>query len=260
MENDNYGLLVEFDNESKNGANDFEFYFKIENTLLEDIEIKFSDIIYLTNKREEINSKEYFCFSGKIFRIESESLKIAPKVFKKIGFWFEKEFLKKSVNKDEICFSIDIAEEGIQQKYCFQKQDSVWLLLDIIVIVKEYDSNIKITSIQRKQIESKLFTKIERLEAFEERLGVSIQNLSISYNYEYGNSFIFFELHSNEGNTIKDTIIIECIFYDKEGSIIFKSHKTINQSNFFGFEILSFRIMDEFLSQINKIRLYPKKF
>lgn len=260
MENNNYELVVEIDNILQNNVKDFVFYFKIDNTSIQDKEIKFGDIIYVTNKREEINPDRFYLFSGNFFhRQNADSLKISSNAFKKIGFTFESDYLKKSVNNDKIIFPIELIEEGVKIIYYFEKTDNVWCLIDTKIEFNEYDVNKKLTSIQRKQIEKKLLTRIERLESFEERLGVSIQNLSISYNYDYGNSFILFELHSNTDFTIKEIINVFCVFYDENGAIIFTSTNSVYPRDFYGFTILTFRIHNEFLYQIHKIKIYPQR-
>ncbi|MBG6110603.1 hypothetical protein IWX84_001482 [Flavobacterium sp. CG_9.10] len=258
MTEENYGLVVEIHSVVQNDNKDFMFYFIIDNTTNQAKEIKLNGVNYLTNKREEINPDRYYQFSGGFFRID-EPLKIAPNTLKKIGIKFENQYLKKILNNDKIYFPLELTTEGVNVTFCFHKTENGWLLIDIGVVAKEYDVDIKLTPIQRKQIEKRLINRIERLEAFEERLGVSIQNLSVSYNYDYGNSFVFFELHSNEGSTIKDRITVECIYYGIDGSIIYQNDNTVSPADFFGFEVISFRVQDEFLDQISKIRLYPKK-
>ncbi|MFZ1790382.1 MAG: hypothetical protein WAT92_18825 [Saprospiraceae bacterium] len=110
-----------------------------------------------------------------------------------------------------------------------------------------------------KIIEKSLKQKIERLEAFEERLHVKLENISIKV--EEGNWFsLFCELYPLNGTKIKSNIIVECILYDIEGSIMQLTSNWIDSENFFGFEVLEFSFPEEgIIDKVGKIRIYPKK-
>lgn len=111
-----------------------------------------------------------------------------------------------------------------------------------------------------KEIISKtLVSKIERLEAFEERLQVKLEHLSLKI-HDTGWIQIFCELHSNKGTTIKDDIVIECVVYGLDSSILGREECWISSDNFFGFEVIEMSFMeDEICDKISKIRIYPKK-
>lgn len=111
----------------------------------------------------------------------------------------------------------------------------------------------------KEAIAKSLLNKIERLDAFEERLFVRLENISVKVDDESWVT-IFFELHSNKGNTIDETIKVECIAYDSEGQIIAIESNYAIKDRFFGFEVFEFRFAeDKIADKINKLRLYPKK-
>ncbi len=103
-----------------------------------------------------------------------------------------------------------------------------------------------------------LLNKIERLEAFEERLDVRFENISIKIK-ENNHITIFTELHKNNGTTIDETIQIMCVAYDLNGQILEVDSGIAFKSTFFGFQIYQFDFQeDNVVDKIGKIRIYPK--
>lgn len=104
-----------------------------------------------------------------------------------------------------------------------------------------------------------LLNKVERLEAFEERLSVRFENTSIKVDDD-GWVSILFELHSNKGTTLDGTIVVECTAYDKDGQILGIQNNYAIKDRFFGFEVFELRFAEnDIADKINKLRLYPKK-
>ena len=103
-----------------------------------------------------------------------------------------------------------------------------------------------------------LLNKIERLEAFEERLDVRFENISLKVDDD-GWVIVFFELHANKGTTIEEIIKIECIAYDVDGKILEVVYSYAFPDKFFGFEVYKFSFQEDgIVDKINKLRLYPK--
>lgn len=104
-----------------------------------------------------------------------------------------------------------------------------------------------------------ILKKIERLEAFEERLNVRFENISVKTDND-GWVFVFFELHTNNGTTLEETIRIECTAYDIDGQILEVERCTAYKDNFFGFEVFKLSFQEDGIAdKISKLRLYPKK-
>ncbi len=104
-----------------------------------------------------------------------------------------------------------------------------------------------------------LLNKIERFEAFEERLSVRFENTSVKVDDD-GWVSIFFELHSNKGTTLEETISVECTAYDSEGHILGVRNSYAIKDRFFGFEVFELQFAESNIAdKINKLRLYPKK-
>ena len=97
---------------------------------------------------------------------------------------------------------------------------------------------------------------IERLEAFEERLGVSIEGL---FAYIQSNQYIKIngELHSRNGNEIDQDIQLMISAHNAAGSVLNATTTTIRANSFFGLEIFSQNI-SPCAGDVSKIRIYPK--
>lgn len=103
-----------------------------------------------------------------------------------------------------------------------------------------------------------LLKKIERLEAFEERLDVRFENISVKTDND-GWVFVFFELHTNNRTTLDETIKIECTAYDLDGQILEVKTTYAIDDRFFGFEVFKLSFQEDGIAdKINKLRLYPK--
>ena len=103
-----------------------------------------------------------------------------------------------------------------------------------------------------------LLKKIERLEAFEERLNVRFENISLKVDDD-GWVIVFFELHTNKSTIIEEIIKIECIAYDINGQILEVVYNYAFPDKFFGFEVYKFSFQEDGIAdKINKLRLYPK--
>ena len=101
---------------------------------------------------------------------------------------------------------------------------------------------------------------IERLELFEERLGVRLER--VSAELRRGHVFVMGELHVTEGMTLDKDIWLIATFYDSEGRILDTQEMIYMKQKFYGFEvfkILSGELDSAQLSNIAKIRVYPKE-
>lgn len=115
----------------------------------------------------------------------------------------------------------------------------------------------------QKQLENHLLTTIERLEAFEDRMNVSLEKLTIRINdVEEGYFTIFGELHPKDGEaTLEEGIKLMCIVYNNEGGIIAKEDYIFEPEEFFGFEVFDFNLYENVTAhEVGSIRIYPTKY
>lgn len=230
-----------------NGESAFIIYLIVDNKSAKSRKINLSKTTYVTSQREQLEQDIWI--SGYI----TGEATLKPNSFKKAGLVFYKSKLKKISDSDVIYISLSLEQEGFGLNFSFQKTGNNWLLTN----KERIDSEIKLTP---TQLVKKLQNCIERFEIFEERLGVSIQNVSIKIE-NYDNSYtLLCELISVNGTTIKDYLRIECVLYNNAGLVIDKNERNFTPDNFFAFKVIEMPLCKkEIAEQVSKIRLYPVK-
>jgi hypothetical protein len=103
---------------------------------------------------------------------------------------------------------------------------------------------------------------IERLEAFEDRSGVSLEGLYADINSDtYRGNFysldINGELHPREGTELDQDIELVATAYDTSGRVIGVGKDYFKSESFFGFEAFSLSILINGIPAA-KVRVYPK--
>ena len=98
---------------------------------------------------------------------------------------------------------------------------------------------------------------IERLEVFEERVGIRLEALFAHVN-EYGNLTVNGEVHPREGRTIMQDIEVHLEAYNLSGRLIAKSGLCFSEGKFFGFEVFQMGVNLK-IGELSKIRVYPKQ-
>lgn len=159
----------------------------------------------------------------------------------------------KSISENDIIYvTIELPHEGKELTVSFKKDENKWQITQ----VENSELEIKFTP---KQLEKILLKKIERLDAFEERLEVQFEKLSIKVGESIWFS-LFGELHTTSFTELKNSIEVVCILYDKDGKILEKKSKYFSSDSFFGFEVFEFSFLKNGIAnEVGSIRLYPKK-
>jgi len=103
--------------------------------------------------------------------------------------------------------------------------------------------------------------RLERLKAFEERLGVRFEAISafLSTPDDYDTEWsveVKGELHPLQGTEIGGDLLLEISAYDAEGRVVEIGQTYVLQESFFGFETFGFRLSAPV--GIAKLRLIPK--
>lgn len=99
---------------------------------------------------------------------------------------------------------------------------------------------------------------IERLEAFEDRLGVTLEGLYAAQDTEYGQLEVNGELHPREGTGLNEDLEVVATLYDSAGRIIGVTSERMYSNRFFGFEAFSAFFSEVGNPPVAKIRVYPK--
>lgn len=229
------------------GVQTFVMYIIIDNYSLNRREVVCQKGSYVTKRREQVEADEWL---GEYMQNEDV---ILPNSYKKGAIAFSHSKLKQISNNDSFYLPIELPKEGIKINVVFTHNDGKWEMTGF----EKEDIDIQLPAIQ---IEKLLLKKIERLEPFEERLGVSIEKVSIKIHSDLNNSFtIFGELHLRENSQLERTIKLNLIIYDKDGNIAYQNNEYIKQSTFFIFEVFKLFVDSDHISpnSIGSIRLYP---
>lgn len=236
------------DSSMSNGENAFIIYLTVDNKISSSRKINLLKATYVTHKREQLEQDIWL--SGYI--TGEDTLK--PNSFKKAGLVFYKNKLNSISENDIIYLTIEMPQEGKELAVSFKKDEHKWQITQ----VENLDLEIKFTP---KQLEKILLKKIERLDAFEERLNVRIEKLSIKVDNDDSAWFsLFGELHSTTSIELEETIKVVCVIYDKQGSIIEQNDKYFIKDSFFGFEVFEFRFIEYGIAnEVGSIRIYPVK-
>lgn len=236
------------DTTMSNGENAFIIYLKIDNKTSQSKKLDLLNATYIDMNREQLEQDVWL--SGYIKGEDN----LKPNSFKKAGIVFYKSKLKRISKNDLLYVPIMLPKDGKELTICFQFKGKKWFIISI----EHSDIEVKLPP---KQIENSLIKKIERLEAFEERLGISLENLTLKVDDSYCWATIYCEVHSTNGTTIKESLNIECVLYNNDGKIIDKTSTYINSDNFFGFELIELTFTGDisFAEKVSTIRIYPKK-
>lgn len=97
---------------------------------------------------------------------------------------------------------------------------------------------------------------IERLEAFEERVGVRLEAL-FAHISALGFLTVNGEAHPREGATIKETVDLHVDAYDSSGRLVAMSRARVEADKFFGFATF-YAVAELPIRVLSKIRVYPK--
>jgi len=233
------------DTTMSDGEDAFIIYLTVDNKTSKSRKINLLKATYVTKRREQLEQDIWL-----IGYITGEDT-LKPNSFKKAGLVFYKSKLKRISDNDLIYVSVELPKEGTELTLCFQKNGTNWLLVD----KEKTEIEVKITP---KQLERNLIKRIERLEAFEEKLDVSIDKISLKIENDL--SFkILAELHPNNGTTIYEDIRIRCVLYSNDNSILGETSAYIRKDDFFGFEVITFNFYDDGIAElVNEIRIFPK--
>lgn len=171
------------DTSMSNGEDAFIIYLTVDNKISTSRKINLLKATYVTHKREQLEQDIWL--SGYI--TGEDTLK--PNSFKKAGLVFYKNKLKSISENDIIYITAELPQEGKELTVSFKKDENKWQITQ----VENSDLEIKFTP---KQLEKILLKKIERLDAFEERLEVQFEKLSIKVDNDDSIWFsLFGELH-----------------------------------------------------------------
>lgn len=105
-----------------------------------------------------------------------------------------------------------------------------------------------------------LAKRIERLEAFEERLGIMLDKLSVTITDDYAYLTIAGEVHLAGGTSLMKDIQLIAVAYDSEGTIIGTESAFYTREKFFGFDVFEISLYATEIGLLAaRIRVFPKE-
>lgn len=113
---------------------------------------------------------------------------------------------------------------------------------------------------KKEVVEGDVTHLIERLEAFEERIGVRLEALFAHIEECMGETAylnVKGEVHPREGATIKESIYVHVDACDSSGRLVAMNNDGIEADKFFGFEAFEVEMRLP-IRELSKIRVYPK--
>lgn len=100
-----------------------------------------------------------------------------------------------------------------------------------------------------------LTQKVERVESFEERLGVTFSGIYAVASDE-DTVHVRGEILSRSGDALSQSIRITATVFDDKGRVIETSTESVDKEEFFGFALFDIRLEVE-AKDISRIRLHP---
>lgn len=107
-----------------------------------------------------------------------------------------------------------------------------------------------------------LTSLVERMPAFEEKIGVTVSGISVFLQEDEDSEYITLsvggEAHAANGRSAREDFSIKIVVYDKNDCVIGTANAIFDSEEFFGFDAFSEGIEIP-TTQIGKIRIFPKK-
>lgn len=114
---------------------------------------------------------------------------------------------------------------------------------------------------KKEVVEGDVTHLIERLEAFEERMGVRLEAL-FAHIEHLGDVAVYLtvrgEVHPREAATIKESLDVHVDAYDSSGRLVAMNNDGIDADKFFGFEAFEVEVKLP-IPELSEIRVYPKR-
>jgi hypothetical protein len=226
------------------GGNGAVIYYKIENLTNKKIHILVQDE-YVINKKNGQFDKDFY-LTG--FHIDKTS--IQPGAHKVAGAIF----LDSTCGELEDSFrtGVTVIDEtnGREYKAIFLLRENKWLLVNCEIKESEI-------ILDNKSIIKRLKKSIERLEVFEEKLGIRLDNLSVTTQVRYCDLCVLGEVYSLSGNSLSDSVVIQVNLYNNEGEIVDTNKCYIDNDRFMGYDAFKIEFSQVDTNSISKIRVFP---
>lgn len=254
MNTDYFGFRFEIcsviESQLKSGEDAYIFYLDVTNLEPKARMITMSDATYITTNREQLEQSIWL--SGYFFKHG----RIKGTAHRKAGLVFYKRYLSSVVRGDSLYVEVELADS--KKKLSLRFDCPAAELTDPWPISEVQVEDMEVRASPRALSKS-LTRKIERLDAFEERLGISLDKLSVNVPNDHNPITISGEVHQSSSASISGNIEIVAVVYDAEGSIVQSGEVTLWAHDFAGFDVFKLTLYANEIGLVaDKIRIFPR--
>lgn len=220
-------------------------YLEVKNKSSKPIDVVIEKTFIINSKREQRNMDYY------LTEYQFNEEKIYPNAKCVRGDIYLESTSGKLENGWQFCVEISDKTNGRKYNIIFKMISfNNW---DIVSLNVEEIEKV----LDKKVVKASLKDKIERIEAFEQRMGVRLENISLQLS---GSELeIYFDVYEISPESLKKYCYVNIVIYDNYDEILAKKNVSINPDSFMGFEskkIIFFDFDSAKLSQIGRIRVY----
>ena len=219
-------------------------YFRISNRTSKSMKIQFDNMSIVNKEREEY---DYSCwldgYNIYTTNIGTGNSKKGAIIFKNIN------------NRDISQFNVYVNDITNNRNYSllFSRKNNDWEFK--IGEVQELNNQNK----ENKIVEKRIKDNIERIEPFEEEIGITLENISINITENFDRITVLGEIISINQEKNKENFTIYVNYYNKDNEIINKESELITQfKGYDSFEILTWGDPLN-IKEVEKIRIFVKE-
>lgn len=230
FENDDEGIFIKF---------------KVNNNSKKKISLEFNNIDLITNEGEEL---EYDCWL-RGFILQQKS--ILSNNFKQGAVIFYNQSLN-SINNTKLIINVSDVTNGFKYELVYELKYN-----NRCEFITGTINNIQM-KINNITLAKELKNSIERIESFEEKIGITLENISVNIDKCLFNLDVSGEIMQNSSNSIKNGFYLNIVYYNDDNEVIDSDNHWF--SDFNGYDVFKFILNDsEKITRVKKIRLFVKE-
>jgi|GEM_PF-1271259 len=254
MGTDYFGVRLEIcsvgESQMEDGQAAYIFYLDITNLEPKARLITVSKATYITKNREQLEQDIWL--SGYLV----QDGRLMGNAHRKAGLVFYKRHLDAPRPGDSLYVDVGLTEIGKTVSLRFDSVPTQGTTHWAISEVRVEDVAVRPS---HRALSKLLNRRIERLEAFEEKLGVHLDRLSVKVSDDYSWLTVLGEIHQASSSSISQDVTIVAVVYDAEGEIVESGERRLYAENFAGFDVFELPLnAPEICLIAEKIRVFPE--
>jgi len=232
------------------GDDAFIIYLNITNLDPKARVITLSKATYVTTGREQLEQDVWL--TGYL----AQHGRIKGNAHRKSGLVFYKSHLRSISPGDSLYIEVEVPDRALKLSLRFEKGASEGNMPWALCGADSEEFDVRPTP----RVASKALTKgIERLEVFEEQLGIVLDKLSLTVSDDYTWLTVTGEVHVAGGRSLARDIKLVAVAYDSEGSILGTGDCVISAQTFLGLDVFKIAFWARDIGLLaRRIRVFPK--